>query len=1459
MKDELIVTHYLSLSYKALVNNIIIHSFLFFIEICLLFFQTIEIFNNNYNINNNIYFSPFTYFSIYSNELSNPLRSIIYNLVIIFIIINSYIFNNYILKINFFVILIVNIFELIFYRILSLFLFNYLFASKDFYLIINFIFTILYICVLAFNFYKNHLFLFFPSIIKYPYDFFSMFIDLHLLPVKIFISISKMTFNKRISQLFFMLSICILFVLLFYLSYLMIYKSYYLMNNSSLNKIRYSFILSFCIITILILIIGNNQINNYYYIFSFFNIITICTLFISFIYDPYKFTRFDKDDNIENSFYYFFIYDRNKNENFLLEEKIEEHISSCNNCNLCRKYNIINNKNIEFDLYKIISNCNELIYNLLNKIIRGIKEKGKNIFINNSYFLINIIYIYCLAFKQKEYNVALNCELLFDLINSENKLFLEENKICLSHIKYSNNFFVNANKIIHIIYKILDEKQMKNNIQIYFDLGEKLKDIKYQDIKSNIKNNLVELNYNISNIEELPNCSNLLTICSLFYEELYNETFSGSGISIRNKTNLLEDLINNNYKNANQITLEINLLNFQIKIIRAGGYFNKYENNNFFNFFFSKFKKDQIKEMKKSLLYSDNFIQIKYEKDCDKNNLLKKNKLETENQYINFSFIIEERENEEIFCKLFKLKLSLILLANINNYIYLNGIYCLDNNIIITEKKHNKEILLSFGNKEQKNYSKNLYNNEISIINKKNGKYLGNKKLEKIHKYFGPKRYNVYYLLLNDKKYMKKYCLEKKTINKGQYADFEDENLNLLEGNNKLLLNNDIISQASSTNSNVSKNNPTFYNKGNMKTENNENVTKKLKIIKYILFFSIFSFLIFIAIGYTYLNAYQKKIEELVNFYLYYEDFYSIFQTLFFSVLSLSCIANSTESSSCKQYLGEYTDYIIEDYFKNLINIDNLNKTFLKSNFIDFIKYSFYQNQILSDNLKNKLNILINYLYNLDNDEFLGSFNDNLLHHIINQNYINDKIILNLIKENITFNEFNLLMISRFSIITKDINQLSQPIYILNKTGEEVFNNILIKDKLTTYQENIYLLILDYNIYSDNLDIIINEILHDYYHSKKVIKKFNYFLMTFNFVFIIIIIIIILLYIYTYLILILEIINKIENHLKEKLNNIEIKDILRKKMDNLVLLLNFYENDINNTINNLNNIYEDYKDKYNLKKNEDYKLLKYSENNKDNKITNYIKLVKEIKKIKLFQYTGRKSIYIYTLFFILLIFTSLYISNMIRWKIFFKKDYKVTYWNIIIENVKVATQELMNNCMMMIFNNKTLEEISIEFESNDFISLTYSLFVPVYELNKYEKYINDVHNIVEMTKFYDCSGFYENIDIEAFIKLKNKFKDEEDKFYYTLWFFCDWSKAMIFNNFNTIYLQLLDQVKTEMENFKNIKYNDIIESIEKENIIKNQIMYLIIYIYIMDNINKNVNSAGLAMTHRIYYNYTINN
>ena len=86
----------------------------------------------------------------------------------------------------------------------------------------------------------------------------------------------------------------------------------------------------------------------------------------------------------------------------------------------------------------------------------------------------------------------------------------------------------------------------------------------------------------------------MLTICSIFYEELYNESISNSKIYIRDSQNLLEDLINNNYKNHKLITVEINIQNFQVKIMRAGGYMNKYENTCLFDLFPEIFKNKQI-------------------------------------------------------------------------------------------------------------------------------------------------------------------------------------------------------------------------------------------------------------------------------------------------------------------------------------------------------------------------------------------------------------------------------------------------------------------------------------------------------------------------------------------------------------------------------------------------------------------------------------------------------------------------------------------------------------------------------------------------------------------------------------------------------------------------------------------------------------------------------------------------
>ena len=89
------------------------------------------------------------------------------------------------------------------------------------------------------------------------------------------------------------------------------------------------------------MLIIKNKSFHIYFLIIFINIFIICLIFICFFYDPYKFAKFDKDDNIENIFYYFFMFDRDKNKYFLIEQKIEEHESQCSICNLCKKYNII--------------------------------------------------------------------------------------------------------------------------------------------------------------------------------------------------------------------------------------------------------------------------------------------------------------------------------------------------------------------------------------------------------------------------------------------------------------------------------------------------------------------------------------------------------------------------------------------------------------------------------------------------------------------------------------------------------------------------------------------------------------------------------------------------------------------------------------------------------------------------------------------------------------------------------------------------------------------------------------------------------------------------------------------------------------------------------------------------------------------------------------------------------------
>ena len=1477
MKNKkLFKSHYLSISYKILITNNIVHYIFSILESVFMLNKLLEIYLNDFKpikSENAFKLSPLTTLILKTQKLPEIVNFIVYLLIILLLIINNYVLNNYKVKINIMTEIMVNIGELLFYRYFSLLLFDYLFMTTNIYLIVNIIFTVIYVYLLILHLSRNNLYYFAINIIKYPYDAFSKIIDLHFLFIKIFISISSMTYKIYISKFVFILSIIILFVLFFYISYIILFKSYFLMNNINLNKLRYSLVLVCCINFIFGLIIDKRAINNYYYLICLFNLFFLCILFICYFYDPYYFAKFGKDDNVENIFYYFFIFDRDKNNYLLLEERLEEHVSRCNKCNLCTKYNKTKStttfKNEEIDLFFIISDGKHYINNLFNYLVREIKKNGKKNFNNGSYYLINLIYLYSLSFYKNNINLSLNIELLFDIINSENTQFFEDYKISLKQIQYSNKFFLQANKILSKFDELFNEKNEEKKSRIFLAIGELLNKLKYKEIKSNNNNG----NNGNNNIDGIPNCNNLLTICSLFYEELYNESISNSGIYIKDSPNILEDLINNNYKNIKQITLEINISNFETRIIRAGGYLNKYENKNLIDFCPSIFRNRQILQLKKDL-FSKSYVTLKYDNKNKKKNKDKKN----EKEYINFSFIIEEKENDNIFYRLLKLKLRLIFLSNLNIIIYLNGTYNIDQNIIVTEKKKDKEIVLHFGNQELMNKYISKNNNNIIIKKKgKNSKYLENCKLMEDDECFVEcKRYYVYHFAKSAKnKKINNLISTKENLEENNY-NYQDEKNN--EENNELFLFNDMASQSSSVASSASPNFLIHNSKAIKKIDNNKDITQKFNIVKISLIFMLFLFFIFIIFQMVFLLKYQRLAYNFNNFNLLIMSYTRNFETNFFSAMALICLANSSDSNYCIQYMNEITklslliDKTNEDELSNITNTintdedinsfdDGSNNSFASEYFINFTELLIVQNDILINNLNYKLNDLVKYIGEFQENEILYYLNSNISHYKINKNIESNDTNLYLTKKNFTFFEFLLLMTSRFGIIFNDYNNLNKPIYILNKSDEEVFNNIYDKGNLNTYQENVYLLILDYDTFRDYLSIIENSISFISYKLRKKLKNLTYLFININLLILIIIIIILIGYICIYLLIIFKLLNDVNINMKEKIGNVQIRDFFRNKINNLKLLLNFYENDINITLGELNLIYNDYRDNYNLKIKEEAKLIKKEGTNNKNekKRDEYhcLNLFKIFKKFQLHKYSKRKTKYSYGIIFMFILSLASYISTMVIWILHFKEDTTVSDWVDISSEFITSTNRFMNNFLLMFMKNYTVEDYSLNSEGKNYIIKIYTKLTNLYEGDKYFNSLNDIATLNDKTIKYDCWQFYQTLDNDFFDELREKFKSQENKLFTTMYFFCEWSAVMTFKKYKTIYLQLLNQIKVLMENYTNDTYSNIISFINKHGIIKIEIMFLITYVYLIDVIYTNMETFILTMMKRIKYNIFI--
>jgi hypothetical protein len=308
---------------------------------------------------------------------------------------------------------------------------------------------------------------------------------------------------------------------------------------------------------------------------------------------------------------------------------------------------------------------------------------------------------------------------------------------------------------------------------------------------------------------------------------------------------------------------------------------------------------------------------------------------------------------------------------------------------------------------------------------------------------------------------------------------------------------------------------------------------------------------------------------------------------------------------------------------------------------------------------------------------------------------------------------------------------------------------------------------------------------------------------------------------------------------------------MKKKIDNLKLLLYYYDNDINLIINNLNKIYDDYRDIYNLKAKEELKLLK-----KEGKkffemasLSNYLKQINIIKTIKLYRNAIKKE-YFYFFIFIIVITLIIYLINIIVWILTFQEEQMIGEWEIVNERVLNVTNILLNNYLSMIYNNQTIDEISIDYQSDNYISFIFNELTPLYTNEKYNKYLNNIFNSTSIDSI-NCNYFYDDLDNEIFRNLRYLFIEESYRFNYTFSYFCLWFNTFMFDNYKIIYLELFSVLQKAMESFNNRNYSNIIEYINQKDILKIDIMYMTLYIYILDNTLNNIKNAVLLMIKKI--------
>ena len=1300
--------NYFNILNKTIVRKLLIHVLISIIDTIIVLVKSLNIYYTDYNKNISKAYkkiTPSLYFSDY-NTVIKSLPIIIYLIIVYLILFFSIFFwnNNKTTKIK---MIIINIFELFFIRILFIFFCELIFYLSTLYFLIFFLLTLPYLIFILLDMAYFHLGYFMLKIAQFPFDAFTSICDREKLIIKILISIASISRNIYICKFVYFLQIILLIGFCVFNTYLLLRESYFLMGNEFYDKIRYSNLLNLTIIQIFALLMKNEEIFNRSFITIIICLYLFITIFIFISYDPYNFIVIHSAENPNNLYYYFYLKDRNKNISYYLSNKIKEHIAICNSCTLCERYlklsenknNVIElvNENEENECYdnvfNILYNGKDKLMILFNQLINNMKKTGNNCLNNNLFYPIKFNYLYYYSLNSGDITFSLNMVLLFNLIEENNTNLISRDKIAINQIIHINEFLILYKEIISQIKEIISKNSIKRYIEKFFTLSKKLKVLNSRKFKQNLF---------MTKIEGTTNYSYLLNICSLLYEEIFNKSISSHSIPIRENPQLIEDILKNFGKQSNHIILNFNLKTMECKILNSGLQLIDYINKNFYDLFPNQIKVKLIQN------FCDEILNPKEKKLIIQTN---KNTKQKPKQYIEISLVIKNNENNVNYFWILYLKLSLLFNCYIRENIILNGYFVIYKNSLMTIKdKDNKEKILGFGSNEIMNasYSKKLNYQKFLLSD-----YMKNKTTkEAFNLIINNNIFYIYTIIDNKTKRRNNISRE---LNK-QYTNFheskfsnkyeqdifsvEDENDNNLKeitsDNPEInLSNNDYVDNSQRVRNfledNVSQSSAmtkttlsSFWtmNKSQSRDNLSHFTSKKFFKLQMILGILLLILLILIIILLLKIKIKQNAIYIDCNNYLDLIQFIRIFQQFSVQFLTLICVS-ITPDGECKSYISQF-------------DTKEFNQTLFLSE----------QNEVLAEFGSQSINDLIINSESIHDSTLINLLKGNFTYNLINKKKINNKYNLSRSLIDVSMNDALLLTSNNMRIIVSKESRLKsrnkEPIYLLTGYYDsfKYLNNLT--EDLSDYQIAVYTYLLNFRSlvfrfadlnqrFHTLINIRNNELLNTFYIMHNII----FAVMIFQ-------IITIVFYLYTYNSVLSEIINSLISKFDVIFDSEhDFKKLYSHKIDLLESLVNNKNYNIGDSINSINKNCVKYENLVGINKMTEQRLNMNKKLEKDDeKETLFKNNQKYINWIDIYD-KGYDRFYIIFTIVILVIDVIIYVIIFCLWKNYEKK-YILTL-KLIHDSwdFERYTLRLINFYHHMIFANQTLDNITEDYFSDN--------------------------------------------------------------------------------------------------------------------------------------------------------------